>query len=66
MNLSMTLRHNGGKLCGMIFFLLFYLFLSVYVDLRLLYYVTGATASISGFPCEWSYFFETLSLPGGL
>jgi len=48
------------------FFLLFYLFLSVYVDLRLLYYVTGATVGISGFPCDWSYFFETLSLPGGL
>jgi hypothetical protein len=57
---------NGSKLRGMIFFLLFYLFLSVYVDLRLLYYVTGATAGISGFPCEWSYLFETLSLPGGL
>ena len=60
------LSRNGGKLRGVIFFLLFYLFLSVYVDLRLLYYVTGATVGISGFPCEWSYLFETLSLPGGL
>jgi len=66
MNFVRTLQRNGGKLRGMIFFLLFYLFLSVYVDLRLLYYVTGATAGISGFPCEWSYLFETLSLPGGL
>jgi len=66
MNAGRTVWWNGGKLRGMIFFLLFYLFLSVYVDLRLLYYVTGATAGISGFPCEWSYLFETLSLPGGL
>jgi len=66
MNSGRTLWRNGGKLRGIIFFLLFYLFLSVYVDLRLLYYVTGATVGISGFPCEWSYLFETLSLPGGL
>jgi hypothetical protein len=66
MNFGRTLWWNSGKLRGMIFFLLFYLFLSLYVDLRLLYYVTGATAGISGFPCEWSYLFETLSLPGGL
>ncbi|MBC8468444.1 MAG: hypothetical protein H8D56_03140 [Planctomycetes bacterium] len=66
MNSESTLWRNGSKLRGMIFFLLFYLFLSVYVDLRLLYYVTGATVGISGFPCEWSYLFETLSLPGGL
>ncbi|MFC1604758.1 DUF6057 family protein [Planctomycetota bacterium] len=66
MNFGRALWRNGSKLRSMIFFLLFYLFLSVYVDLRLLYYVTGATAGISGFPCEWSYFFQTLSLPGGL
>ncbi len=66
MNFGRALWRNGNKLRSMIFFLLFYLFLSVYVDLRLLYYVTGATAGISGFPCEWSYLFETLSLPGGL
>ena len=66
MNFGRTLWRNGSKLRGMIFFLLFYLFLSVYVDLRLLYYVTGATVGISGFPCEWSYLLETLSLPGGL
>ncbi len=66
MNFGRTLWRNGIKLRGMIFFLMFYLFLSVYVDLRLLYYVTGATVGISGFPCEWSYLFETLSLPGGL
>ncbi|MHC4440358.1 MAG: DUF6057 family protein, partial [Planctomycetota bacterium] len=66
MNFGSALRHNSGKLRSIIFFLLFYLFLSVYVDLRLLYYVTGATAGISGFPCELSYLFETLSLPGGL
>jgi hypothetical protein len=66
MNFGRILWQNGSKLCGMIFFLLFYLFLSLYVDLRLLYYVTGATAGISGFPCEWSYLFETLSQPGGL
>ena len=65
-NSGRALWDNGSKLRGMIFFLLFYLFLSVYVDLRLLYHVTGATVGISGFPCEWSYFFETLSLPGGL
>jgi len=66
MNSERIVWWNGGKLRSMIFFLLFYLFLSVYVDLRLLYYVTGATMGISGFPCEWSYLFETLSLPGGL
>ena len=66
MNSERTVWWNGSKLRSMIFFLLFYLFLSVYVDLRLLYYVTGATVGISGFPCEWSYLFETLSLPGGL
>ncbi len=66
MNFRRALWRNGSKLRSIIFFLLFYLFLSVYVDLRLLYYVTGATAGISGFPCEWSYLFETLSLPGGL
>jgi hypothetical protein len=66
MNFGRALRWNGSKLRSMIFFLLFYLFLSVYVDLRLLYYVTGATVGISGFPCELSYLFETLSLPGGL
>ena len=66
MNFEKTLLQNGSKLRSMIFFLLFYLFLSVYVDLRLLYYVTGATVGVSGFPCEWSYLFETLSLPGGL
>lgn len=66
MNFGRALRLNGSKLRSITFFLLFYLFLSVYVDLRLLYYVTGATVGISGFPCEWSYFFETSSLPGGL
>jgi len=66
MNFGRVLRLHGSKLRGIIFFLLFYLFLSVYVDLRLLYYVTGATSGISGFPCEWSYLFDTLSLPGGL
>ena len=66
MNFGRALKWNSSKLRSMIFFLLFYLFLSVYVDLRLLYYVTGATAGISGFPCEWSYLFKTLSLPGGL
>jgi len=66
MNFGKTLWQNASKLRSTMFFLLFYLFLSVYVDLRLLYYVTGATAGISGFPCEWSYLFETLSLPGGL
>ncbi len=66
MNFGRVFWQNGSKLRSMIFFLLFYLFLSVYVDLRLLYYVTGATVGISGFPCEWSYLFESLSLPGGL
>ena len=66
MNFGRALWRNGSKLRGMIFFLLFYLFLSVYVDLRLLYYVTGATVGISGFPCEWSFLFATLTLPGGL
>ena len=65
MNSQRTALWNGGKLRSLLFFLLFYLFLGVYVDLRLLYYVTGATVGISGFPCEWSYLFETLSQPGG-
>ena len=65
MNLGTIVRRNGGALRSMTFFLLFYLFLGVYVDLRLLYYVTGATAGISGFPCEWSYLCEALSRPGG-
>ncbi len=56
---------NSSALRSLIFFLLFYLFLGVYVDLRLLYHVTGATVGISGFPCEWTYFQEALSLPGG-
>jgi len=66
MDFERALFRNGSKLRSMIFFLLFYLFLAVYVDLRLLYYVTGATSGILGFPCEWSYLFESLSLPGGL
>ncbi len=60
-----TVLWNSSILRSLIFFLLFYLFLGVYVDLRLLYSVTGATVGISGFPCEWSYFKEALSLPGG-
>jgi hypothetical protein len=66
MSFQKTTLWNGNKLRSLIFFSLYYLFLSIYVDLRLLYHVTGATVGISGFPCEWSYFLETLSLPGGL
>ena len=58
-------RWRGDTWRSVIFFLLLYLFLSVYVDVRLLHYVTGATVGVSGFPCTWSYLAETLSRPGG-
>lgn len=56
----------GQIVRGGLLFLSIYLFLCLYVDLRLIYHVFGATDQISGFICRYSFFHQSLVISGGI
>ena len=66
----MNRRSNGGRDWGgairtSIFFVLFYLYLWLYLDLRLIYYSAGMVTHFPVFFRGWGFFLEFTSYPGG-
>ena len=64
--LKAHINKYGQIVRGGLLFLLIYLFLCMYVDLRLMYHVFGGTDQISGFICRYRFFHESLITPGGM
>jgi len=58
-------RHPEWLLQSFIFFTLFYLYLWLYVDLRLIYHGAGIITNFPVFYKGWSFFLPFLSYPGG-
>ena len=59
-------RRLEWLLQSFIFFILFYLYLQLYVDLRLIYHGAGIITNFPVFYKSWSFFLPFLSYPGGL
>jgi len=63
--LSLCSKHGASSFRSFVFFVLFYLYLRLYVDLRLFY---GGGGMITNFPVffkGWTFFRDLLSHPGG-
>ena len=56
----------GGLIRSSVFFILFYLYLWLDVDLRLIYHGAGEIINSPSFFTGWAFFRESLSRPGGL
>ena len=59
-------RDWGGAIRTLVFFVLFYLYLWLYVDLRLIYHGGGIIANFPAFFRGWAFFEPFTSYPGGL
>ncbi|MFC1605034.1 DUF6057 family protein, partial [Planctomycetota bacterium] len=55
----------GRLLQSFLFFILFYLYLWLYVDLRLIYHGAGVITNFPVFYKSWTFFLPFLSYPGG-
>jgi len=55
----------GRRLQSFLFFILFYLYLWLYVDLRLMYHGAGIITNFPVFYKGWTFFLPFLSYPGG-
>ncbi|MGD8787278.1 MAG: DUF6057 family protein, partial [Phycisphaerales bacterium] len=61
------LNPNIGQLLqGFIFFILFYLYLWLYIDLRLMFHGAGVITNFPTFYKGWPFFITFLQYPGGL
>ena len=58
-------RDLGRLLQSFLFFILFYLYLWLYVDLRLIYHGAGVITNFPVFYKGWTFFLPFLSYPGG-
>jgi len=56
----------GGAALSLLFFLLYYLYLWLVVDLRLIYHGGGVVTNFPVFYTGWGFFRESVSWPGGL
>ncbi len=56
---------TGNGIGDLLFFLLFYLYLWLVVDLRLIYHGGGLIMSFPVFYKGWDYFYQFVSYPGG-
>ena len=63
--LKLSSRDIGGASRSFIFFALFYLYLWLCVDLRLIYYGAGVITNFPAFYKGWAFFLTFLSYPGG-
>jgi len=62
---KLTSQNLGGASRSFIFFALFYLYLWLCVDLRLMYYGAGVITNFQVFYKGWTFFITFLSHPGG-
>ena len=70
MNLSpipncLSNRHLASLLLSIVLFVLFYLYLLFYVDLRLIYSCGGIITNFPVFAKDWAFFRDHISHPGG-
>ena len=64
--MSNSLPKSSGRLLqSFLFFILFYLYLWLYVDLRLIYHGAGIITNFPVFYKGWTFFLPFLSYPGG-
>jgi hypothetical protein len=63
--LSSLKKHTGGAVQCLIFFALFYLYLWLYVDLRLIYHGAGIITNFPTFYKGWAFFQTFIPYPGG-
>jgi len=59
-------RDLGGAIRASVFFIVFYLYLWLYVDLRLIYHGGGVIANFPVFFRGWAFFEQFTAYPGGL
>lgn len=62
---KLSSRDPGGPLRSLVFFALFYLYLWLDVDLRLIYHIGGMIEDFPVFFRGWAFFYESVSHPGG-
>jgi len=62
---KLSSQNLGGASRSFIFFALFYLYLWLYVDLRLMYHGAGVITNFPVFYKGWTFFLPFLSYPGG-
>jgi len=62
---KLSSQNLGGASRSFIFFALFYLYLWLCVDLRLMYYGAGVITNFPAFYKGWAFFLTFLSYPGG-
>jgi hypothetical protein len=64
--MSNSLPKSSGRLLqNFLLFILFYLYLWLYVDLRLMYHGAGIITNFPVFYKDWTFFLSFLSYPGG-
>lgn len=63
---KIQLKELGTTLTSFLFFILFYLYLWLYVDIHLIYHGGGKIRYFPVFYKDWFFFKEYLSYPGGL
>ena len=62
---SLSKKHLTGLFLSIVFFVLFYLYLLFYVDLRLIYSCGGIITNFPVFAKDWVFFRDHISHPGG-
>lgn len=62
---ELSSKDLGRPIRSFIFFILFYLYLWLEVDLRLIYHGGGMIRNFPVFFCSWAFFQEFISYPGG-
>ena len=63
---SLSNKRLTSLFLGIIFFALFYLYLLLYVDLRLIYSCGGIVTNFPVFAKDWVFFRDHISHPGGV
>jgi len=62
---KLSSQNPGGTIRSFVFFILFYLYLWLEVDLRLIYHSSGMISNFPAFFRGWAFFRQFMAYPGG-
>ncbi|MHC4739419.1 MAG: DUF6057 family protein [Planctomycetota bacterium] len=62
---KLSSQNPGGTIRSFVFFILFYLYLWLEVDLRLIYHTSGVISNFPAFFRGWVFFRQFMAYPGG-
>ncbi|MHC4738601.1 MAG: DUF6057 family protein, partial [Planctomycetota bacterium] len=62
---KLSSQNPGGPIRSFVFFILFYLYFWLEVDLRLIYHSGGVISNFPAFFRGWAFFRQFMAYPGG-